>query len=95
MVEHERVAVGVVEERHVADARVERLADELDALCLERCTRRLDVVDVEREMRRGLRGELHPELRRLVDRVTLLADPELRVAPLVGPQPERVDVEGA
>ena len=35
VVEHQGVAVGILEERHVADARVEGLAVELDALRLE------------------------------------------------------------
>ena len=94
MVEHESVAVGILEERHVADARVEGLAEELDALRLELGARRGDVVDVQRDVRVLLRRELHPERGRLVDPEARLADPELALAGGVGPQPERVDVEG-
>ena len=49
VVEHQRVAVGVAEERHVAHARVERVAGEGHALRLERRARRFDVVDVQRD----------------------------------------------
>src|SRR5205823_9353544 len=42
-VQHQRVAVGVVEERHVADAGVQDLAPELDALGLELPSRLRDV----------------------------------------------------
>ena len=49
VVEHQRVAVGVAEERHVADARVEHLAVEAHAARFERRARRRDVVDVQRD----------------------------------------------
>ena len=42
-VEHEHVPVRVLEDPHVADAGVERLAAELDALRLELLLRRRDV----------------------------------------------------
>ena len=47
MVEHEVVAIGIREERHVADAGVEDLARELDAVGLELGTRRGHVVDIQ------------------------------------------------
>ena len=53
VVEHQRVAVGVGEERHVADAGVERVGGELDAPRFERLARRGDVIDVQRERVRG------------------------------------------
>ena len=42
---YKRQAVGIGEERHVADPRVQDLAHELDALGLELRARRRDVVD--------------------------------------------------
>src|SRR5436853_4561202 len=48
-VQHQRVSVGVVEEGQVADARVDRLAGELDALRLEGCACSGDVGDAQRE----------------------------------------------
>ena len=57
VVQAEHVPVGILEERHVADARVDRVGDELDALRLELRPRRLDIVDAERE-RMGARLEL-------------------------------------
>ena len=39
MVQHEDVAVGVLEDRHVADTAVDGVAAELDALCLDRIAR--------------------------------------------------------
>src|SRR4051794_19469594 len=49
VVQHQRVAVGVAEERHVADPGVEDVAAELDAALLEHRARGRDVVDVQRE----------------------------------------------
>jgi hypothetical protein len=49
VVEHERVAVRIGEERHVADAGVERVAPERHAARLELGPRALDVVDVQRD----------------------------------------------
>lgn len=46
--EHQRVSVRVLEERHVADAGVRRLAVEDDALLLELDPRGLDVGDAQR-----------------------------------------------
>ena len=47
MVEHQRVAFGVFEERHVADAGVECVAAELDAACFELFPHGGHVVDTE------------------------------------------------
>src|SRR5262249_26401801 len=59
-VQHQRVAVGIVEESHVADARVEGLATELDALALELAARRGDVGDPQRDVVRVRReGQAH------------------------------------
>jgi hypothetical protein len=44
-VKHQHVAGGILEDRHVADAAVDRLALELDAPLLELGARRLDFVD--------------------------------------------------
>ncbi len=52
VVEHQIVAVGVLEEGHVTDAGVEGLAEELDALRLELGPGGGDVVDVQRRMAR-------------------------------------------
>src|SRR4051794_31764604 len=67
VVEHEHVAVGVAEVGHVADAAVDGVHLELDALGLELRARRLDVVDVERD-RQAVVGELDAEGVRLHDR---------------------------
>jgi Bacterial low temperature requirement A protein (LtrA) len=56
-VQHELVAVGIGEERHVADPGVEGLAEELDALGLERRARRGDVVAAQRPRVALLRDE--------------------------------------
>src|SRR5580765_7014955 len=90
--EHQRVPVGILEQRHVAHARVDDLAVERDALALQLRARRGDVVHVQRE--HGLRGpELLARPFRLPEPVALLADPELGGAMRVLPQPERADVE--
>jgi len=47
--QHERVPVGIGEERHVADAGVEDVAHERHAALLERLSRGLEVVDVKRD----------------------------------------------
>src|SRR5690349_24628547 len=77
VVEHQVVAVGVVEEGHVADARVHDLADELDPLGFQLLARRGDVGDVQRRRCVLLRGELHPHPLRLPDAETRVARPEL------------------
>ena len=51
---------GSREERHVADARVEGLARELDALRLELAPRLLDVGDAQRDRARVRARELRP-----------------------------------
>src|SRR3954451_9347633 len=51
-VQHERVPVGILEEGHVADARVERLAGELDAARLELVARFGHVGHPQRYVRR-------------------------------------------
>jgi len=93
VVEHQVVAVGVAEQRHVTDAGVEGVAGELDALGLQLGARRGDVVDVQRRVRVALRGELHPHLLRLPDPEARVADPELELRAVVRPQAERIDVE--
>ena len=50
VVEHEGVAVGIGEERHVADAGIEDVAGERDAALLELGARCRHVLDVERKM---------------------------------------------
>src|SRR2546427_108466 len=50
VVQHERVAVGVGEERHVTHARVEDVAGERDAPLLERRARRRHVLDLQGEV---------------------------------------------
>src|SRR5688572_9303828 len=95
-VEHERVPVRVVEDCHVADAGVERLGDELDALRLQRALRRLDVGDAERD-RRGVRALERPTDVRRVDEVEGDVLAELVLGPALVPrdlrQTERLAVE--
>jgi len=69
----------------VADARVERLAEELHALRLERALRGLDVRDPERDRGRVRALERAPDVGR-VDEVErdVLAELELRPALRVG-----------
>src|SRR5262245_31207429 len=62
--EHERVALAVGEERHVADTRVERVAVERHALPLELRPPRGDVVDPQRDVR-AVRRELAADPRRV------------------------------
>ena len=92
--QHQRVPVRVLEERHVADARVERLAVEDDALRLELGTPGGDIAHVDREMR-GIGAELDAGARRIPDAQAELADEDFepgRRVP-VERQPERVHVE--
>src|SRR5688500_17308895 len=77
LVQHEVVAVGIAEQRHVAHAGVEGVAQKLDALALELSASLLDVVDVEGGMRVALRHELHAHPLRLPDSEAGVADPEL------------------
>ena len=60
VVEHQRVAVRVGEERHVADAGVEDVAGEGDALPLESGAGRRDVADVQRDRARVRLNEPTP-----------------------------------
>src|SRR4029077_1309160 len=92
-VEHERVAVRVDERRHVADARVDGLADELDALRLELGPCGPDVVHLEERDGVRLRLELLAPLLRHPDREARVAGPELALRVLVRTQPERLDVD--
>jgi len=94
-VQCQRIAVGILEARHVADAGVERLTVELDALPLELGAGCSNVVDVQQGDRVRLRRVLSAEPRRLPDREAALADPELVPGPFVGPQAKGLDVEGA
>ena len=50
VVEHQRVAIGVGEDRHVADGGVDGVAGERDAALLERRARRGHVLDVQRDV---------------------------------------------
>src|SRR2546423_3006606 len=63
-VQHQRVPVGVVEEGHVADARVEDVAREPHALRLELGACRRDIAHAERDVVR-IRGEGQPDLGRI------------------------------
>src|SRR4029079_19623624 len=64
-VEHQRVAVGILEVGHVTDAGLERLAGELDALRLERLARLLYIGHAERDRRRVRPLERLPDVRRV------------------------------
>src|SRR3954470_248353 len=95
VVEHQHVAVRVRERRHVADARVDRVGHEADALALELLARGGHVAHVERDRVRAAlelladRGRFH-ELQREAARLAFAAG-ELAV---VDPgQAERVLVE--
>ena len=96
VVQAERIAVRVREERLVADAGVHDVAAERDALGLEALSGRGDVVDLERD-HRAARPELEPERVRLHDREREVAGLELggrHVAPLLDErQAERLAVE--
>src|SRR5215212_2245943 len=94
VVQHEVVAVRVAEERHVADARVQRLAVELHAALLQRGPCGGDVVDAERERVALLRLERHAHPLRLPDAEARVAGPALVFGVRVGPQAEDVAVKG-
>ena len=79
----------------MADAGVEGLAVELDALRLELGTRRGHVVDVQREVRGRLRRELDPERRRLVDPEARLPTQNSAWPVASGRSPSVLDVERA
>src|SRR5262249_19746348 len=86
-------AVRVDERGHVAHARVERIALELDSFAFELRSRGSDVVDVKERDAVSRRLELHAEPRRLPNPEAGLTDPELVPRTRVGSQPERLDVE--
>ena len=91
--QHQVVAVGVAEERHVADTGVERVAAELDAFRLELLSCGLDVFDVESQVPVALWLERHSELLRLPDAEAGVAGPELVPRVLIPFQPEDLAVE--
>jgi hypothetical protein len=95
VVQHELVAVGVGEDRHVADAGVERVAEEGHALGLQLRARRVDVLHAQRQRVAGLSDELHPDLLRLPDAKTSGARPLLVRRVLVGAHAKDVAVEAA
>src|SRR5829696_1413207 len=84
VVQHEVVAVGVGEDRHVADAGVEGVAEEGDALGLELRARRVDVLHAQWQRIAGLRHELHPYPLGLPDDEAGVARPLLVLRMLIG-----------
>src|SRR3954453_21391006 len=94
-VQHELVAVRIGEDRHVADAGVEGVAEELDALGLERRAHLGHVVAAQRPRVALLGDERHPLLLRLPDAEARVAGPLLPRGVLVGPHSQDVAVEGA
>ena len=93
LVQRQRVAVRVGEVGHVADAGVERLAVERDALRLELGSAQRPIVDLEQDDAVRLRLILDAEPCRGPDREAGVADPELVAGVLVRTEPEGVDVE--
>ena len=83
MVQHQVVAVRVLEERHVADARVEDLAVELDALRLELGPRLGDVRDAQRDVRVRCGANVAADPLGLPDAEADVAGPELGPGVLV------------
>src|SRR3954449_966233 len=94
-VEHELVAVRIGEDRHVADAGVEGVAEELNALGLERRAHLGNVVAAQRPRVALLRDERHPLLLGLPDAEAGIARPLLPLGVLVGAESQDVAVEGA
>jgi hypothetical protein len=92
-VQDERVAVGVLEEGHVANARIS-LADELDALFLELGTCGSDVVDAKRDAMARPALELDALVLRSPNRQRHVASLEFRGLTRVLGQLEDVSVEG-
>src|SRR6185437_7507727 len=96
VVEHQGVAVGVGEERHVADARVERVGAELHAAAFEVHARGGDIVDVQGE-RVGRAVVLQAHRTGVVDADREGPGLELRVVAVGDPdraaQPQGVAVE--
>src|SRR5690348_4460721 len=70
------VAVRVLEVRHMADAGIDRLAEELDALARQLGARRFDVVDAQRD-RAAVRRELATDRGRVEDLQRQIAGLEL------------------
>jgi hypothetical protein len=95
LVQHEVVAVGIGERRHVADTGVEGVAGEGDASGLKLGARGRNVVDAQGKMAVLLGGELHAEPLWLPDRQACGAGPDLKAGVLVGAQAKRLDVEAA
>src|SRR4051812_34108789 len=94
-VQHELVPVGVGEDRHVADAGVEGVAEELDALGLEHGAHLSDVVAAQRPRVALLGDERHALLLGLPDPEARVAGPLLPLSVLVRAQPQDAAVEGA
>src|SRR3954470_12055136 len=94
-VQHELVAVGIGEDRHVADAGVEGVAEELDSLGLEHGAHLSDVVAAQRPRVALLGDERHALLLGLPDPEARVAGPLLPLSVLVGAQPQDAAVEGA
>src|SRR5919198_6452698 len=92
LVENDDIAVGVLEEAHVADAGVERVAEELDAFRLEFSPRLGDVGDADSEA--GLvRLELDPLLLGIPERERHVRGLDLGALVLALRDPEHVAVE--
>src|SRR3954470_19976066 len=85
-VEHELVAVRIGEDRHVADAGVEGVAEELDALGLEHRAHLGDAIAAQRPRVALLGDERHPLLLGLPDPETRVPGPLLPFGVLVGAQ---------
>ena len=95
MVQHELVAVRVGEDRHVADAGIEGLAEEGHALGLELGAPRVDVIHAQRQRIAGLGDEFQPDLLGLPDDEARVARPLLVLRMLVGAHAQDVAVEAA
>src|SRR4051794_21988652 len=95
-VQHQRIAVWILEERHMTDARVDGLLLEPHALLEQRLARRLDVLHPERDLAR-IRCERKVDLLRLPDRERHLPGLHLEADGRVGleRQPEGLEVEPA
>src|SRR3954469_24906521 len=93
-VQHELVAVRIGEDRHVADAGVEGVAEELDTLGLEGRAHLADVIAAQRPRVPLLGDERHAVLLGLPDSETGVAGPLLPLGVLVGTQPQHASVEG-
>src|SRR5215211_9546469 len=94
-VQHELVALGVGEDRHVADAGVEGVAEEGHALGLELRAGRVDVLHAQWQRIAGLGDELHPDPLGLPDDEAGAASPLLVLRVLIGTHAEDVAVEAA